>query len=79
VLTNGGALDRDKQRAVVRQFTNLIAATAGDPSLPTRTWILLTEAVDGGWGLGGNANTSAELVDAARAQVAQLAGNETSG
>jgi phenylpyruvate tautomerase PptA (4-oxalocrotonate tautomerase family) len=79
VLTNAGALDRDKQRAVVRQFTDLIAAAAGDPSLPTRTWILLTEAVDGGWGLGGNANTSAELVDAARAQVAQLAGNETSG
>jgi phenylpyruvate tautomerase PptA (4-oxalocrotonate tautomerase family) len=79
VLTNGGALDRDKQRAVVRRFTNLIAATAGDPSLSTRTWILLTEAVDGGWGLGGNANTNAELVDTARAQVAELAGNETSG
>ena len=79
MLTNGGALDRDKQRAVVRQFTNLIAATAGDPSLSRRTWILLTEPVDGGWGLGGNPNTNAELVDTARAQVAELAGNETSG
>ena len=47
VLTNAGALDRDKQRAVVRQFTDLIAAAAGDPSLPARTWILLTEAIDG--------------------------------
>ena len=46
VLTNAGALDRDKQRAVVRQFTDLIAAAAGDPSLTTRTWVLLTEAVD---------------------------------
>src|SRR6267154_1558794 len=79
VLTNAGALDRDKQRAVVRQFTDLIAAAAGDSSLPTRTWVLLTEAVDGGWGLGGNANTNAELVDAARAQIAELARNETSG
>src|SRR6476469_132679 len=69
--------DRDKQRAVVRQFTDLIAAAAGDPSLATRTWVLLTEAVDGGWGLGGNANTNAELVDAACAQIAELAGNET--
>jgi phenylpyruvate tautomerase PptA (4-oxalocrotonate tautomerase family) len=79
VLTNAGALDRDKQRAVVRQFTDLIATAAGDPSLATRTWVLLTEAVEGGWGLGGNANTNAELVDAARAQIAELAGNETSG
>ena len=79
VLTNAGALDRDKQRAVVRQFTDLIATAAGDPSLATRTWVLLTEAVEGGWGLGGNANTNAELVDAARAQLAELAGNETSG
>jgi phenylpyruvate tautomerase PptA (4-oxalocrotonate tautomerase family) len=79
VLTNAQALDRDKQRAVVRQFTDLIAAAAVDPSLTTRTWVLLTEAVDGGWGLGGNANTNAELVDAARAQIAELAGNEASG
>src|SRR6266481_5648679 len=74
VLTNVGALDRDKQLAVVRQFTDLIAVTADNPSLSTRTWVLLTEAVDGGWGLSGHANTNAELVDAARAQIAELAG-----
>jgi phenylpyruvate tautomerase PptA (4-oxalocrotonate tautomerase family) len=79
VLTNAGALDRDKQLAVVRQFTDLIAATADNPSLSTRTWVLLTEAVDGGWGLAGHANTNAELVDAARAQIAELAAKETSG
>jgi hypothetical protein len=38
VLTNAGALDRDKQLAVVRQLTDLIAAAAGDPSLTGRTW-----------------------------------------
>ena len=72
VLTNADALDRDKQLAVVRQFTDLVADAAADPSLSERTWVLLTEAVDGGWGLSGHAHTNAELVDAARAQIAQL-------
>jgi phenylpyruvate tautomerase PptA (4-oxalocrotonate tautomerase family) len=72
VLTNAGALDRDKQLAVVSQFTDLVATAAGDPSLKDRTWVLLTEAVEGGWGLAGHANTNAELVAAARAQIAQL-------
>ena len=72
VLTNAGALNREKQLAVVRQFTDLVAAAAGDPSLTARTWVLLTEAVEGGWGLAGHANTNGELVDAARAQIAEL-------
>ena len=74
VLTNAGALDRDKQLAVVRQFTDLIAAASRDPSLTGRTWVLLTEAPDGGWGLAGHANTNAELVTAARAEIARLSG-----
>jgi len=72
VLTNAGALNREKQLAVVRQFTDLVAAAAGDPSLTARTWVLLTEAIEGGWGLAGHANTNAELIDAARAQIAEL-------
>lgn len=79
VLTNAGALDRDKQLAVVRQFTDLVAAAAGDASLARRTWVLLTEAVEGGWGLAGQANTNAELVDAARAQIAELQRAKASG
>ncbi len=77
VLTNAGALDRDKQLAVVRQFTDLIAEAAGDPTLTDRTWVLLSEAPDGGWGLAGHANTNAELVAAARAQLTQLAAART--
>ena len=73
VLTNSGALDRDKQLAVVRRLTDLVAAAAGDPSLADRTWVLLTEAPEGGWGLAGHANTNAELVAAARAQLAEIA------
>jgi phenylpyruvate tautomerase PptA (4-oxalocrotonate tautomerase family) len=72
VLTNAGALDRDKQLAVVSQFTDMVATAAGDPSLAERTWVLLTEAVEGGWGLTGHANTNEELVAAARAQIAEL-------
>ena len=72
VLTNAGALNREKQLAVVRQFTDLVAAAAGDPSVTARTWVLLSEAIEGGWGLAGHANTNAELVDAARAQIAEL-------
>jgi hypothetical protein len=47
-------------------------ATGNLPSLAERTWVLLTEAPDGGWRLAGHANTNAELVAAARAQIAEL-------
>jgi phenylpyruvate tautomerase PptA (4-oxalocrotonate tautomerase family) len=72
VLTNAGALDRDKQLAVVKRLTEIIADAAGDPTLVDRTWVLLTEAPQGGWGLKGHANTNEELVLAARAQIAEL-------
>ena len=73
VLTNAGALDRGKQLAVVERLTAIAADAAGDPGLTDRTWVLLTEAPDGGWGLAGHANTNEELVAAARAQLASLA------
>ena len=76
VLTNAAALDRDKQLAVVERFTEIIAAASGDPGQAQRTWVLLTEAPDGGWGLAGHANTNAELVAAARAQIAEIAAGQ---
>ena len=72
VLTNAGALDRAKQLAVVERLTAIAADAAGDPGLVDRTWVLLTEAPDGGWGLHGHAHTNEELVQAARAQIAAL-------
>jgi phenylpyruvate tautomerase PptA (4-oxalocrotonate tautomerase family) len=72
VLTNAGALDREKQLAVVSKFTELVAIAADDPSLAKRTWVLLTEAAEGGWGLWAHAHTNEELVAAARAQIADL-------
>ena len=74
VLTNLGALNRAKQLAVVARFTEIVAEAAGRPELKERTWVLLTEALDGGWGLWGHAHTNAELVAAARAEAATLTG-----
>jgi phenylpyruvate tautomerase PptA (4-oxalocrotonate tautomerase family) len=77
VLTNAGALDRGKQLAAVARLTKLIAEAAGDPGLTDRTWVLLTEAPDGGWGLNGHANTNDDLVQSARARLAELAAKST--
>jgi len=74
VLTNAGALDRDKQIARVERLTALVVEMAGDPSLARRTWVLLTEATPGGWGLWGHAQTNEELVQAARMEIASLQG-----
>ena len=74
VLTNVGALDRPKQVAVVQQLTDLVAKAAGDDGLKKRTWVLLTEAVEGGWGLWGHAHKNDEIVAAARAEIAKLKG-----
>ena len=74
VLTNQGALDRPKQIEVVRQLTDLVAKAAGDDGLKQRTWVLLTEAVEGGWGLWGHAHTNAEIVVAAKNEIAKLKG-----
>src|SRR5258708_32598573 len=44
VLTNQGALDRDKQLAGVEKLTELIAAASVAPTLKERTWELPTDA-----------------------------------
>jgi phenylpyruvate tautomerase PptA (4-oxalocrotonate tautomerase family) len=73
VLTPVGTLDRDKQLGVVKELTEIIAAAAGEPKLAERTWVLLTESPEGGWGVNGHANTGADLVAAARAELAAIA------
>lgn len=64
VLTPVGILDRAKQLGVVKELTGIVAAAAGDPSLAERTWVLLQESPDGGWGIGGYAVTNAEITAA---------------
>ena len=52
VLTNAGALDREKQVALVGQLTDLVAAAANDPRLKTRTWVLLRKLPPAAGGCG---------------------------
>jgi phenylpyruvate tautomerase PptA (4-oxalocrotonate tautomerase family) len=70
VLTPVGVLDRDKQLGVVAELTEIVATAANDPTLAERTWVLLTESPEGGWGIGGHALTGADIADAARRELA---------
>src|ERR1700676_4878016 len=74
VLTPVGVLDREKQLGVVKELTDIVAAAAGDPGVAERTWVLITESPEGGWGINGHANTSADIVEAARNELTQSAG-----
>ena len=70
VLTPVGVLNRDKQLGVVRELTDIVAAQARDATLADRTWVLITESPEGGWGINGHANTGADIADAARRELA---------
>ena len=69
VLTPVGVLDREKQLGVVRELTDIVAAAAKDETLSNRTWVLITESPEGGWGINGHASTSADIVAAARSEL----------
>jgi phenylpyruvate tautomerase PptA (4-oxalocrotonate tautomerase family) len=73
VLTPANVLDRDKQIGVVRELTDIVAAAAGDPTLAARTWVLITESPEGGWGINGHANTGDDIVAAARTELGAIA------
>ena len=70
VLTPVGVLDRDKQLGVVKELTEIVAEAAGHPSYAERTWVLIAESPEGGWGIAGHANTNADIADLARAALA---------
>jgi len=66
VLTPVGVLNREKQLGVVKDLTDIVAAAAGDPAFKERTWVLIVESPEGGWGIAGHANTGADIAQAAR-------------
>jgi phenylpyruvate tautomerase PptA (4-oxalocrotonate tautomerase family) len=66
ILTPIGVLDRKKQLGVVKDLTDIISAAAGDATLTERTWVLLTESPEGGWGIDGLAHTNDDIAQAAR-------------
>ena len=74
VITPPGALTRDGQRQLVREITEIVTKASGDPTQAQRTWVLLTEAAEGGWGLAGTAFGKEEFAAlAAKAAAARKA------
>src|SRR6476661_10319766 len=70
IITPPGALTRNGQKQLVTDVTGILADICGDPSQARRTWVLLTEAAEGGWGIAGTAfgrEEFAALVAAAKA------------
>jgi phenylpyruvate tautomerase PptA (4-oxalocrotonate tautomerase family) len=55
VVTPPAALTREGQKQLVKEATEIVAKISGDPTQAGRTWVLLTEAAEGGWGLSGTA------------------------
>jgi phenylpyruvate tautomerase PptA (4-oxalocrotonate tautomerase family) len=55
VVTPPGVLSREGQKQLVAEATQIVARISGDPSQASRTWVLLTEAAEGGWGIAGTA------------------------
>jgi phenylpyruvate tautomerase PptA (4-oxalocrotonate tautomerase family) len=66
IITPPGSLDRDGQRQITSEATDIIARTAGDPGLAARTWVILSEAAEGGWGIAGTAFGVEEFTALAR-------------
>jgi phenylpyruvate tautomerase PptA (4-oxalocrotonate tautomerase family) len=53
IITPPGSLNRDGQQQIVREATEIVAKFVTDPT--ARTWVILTEAAEGGWGMLGTA------------------------
>lgn len=70
IVTPPGALNRDGQRQLTKEATEIVARLCGDASQAARTWVILTEAAEGGWGIAGTAFGKAEFADLARKAAA---------
>jgi phenylpyruvate tautomerase PptA (4-oxalocrotonate tautomerase family) len=55
IVAPPGSLNREGQRRIVREATEIVTKISGDPTQAGRTWVLLTEAAEGGWGLSATA------------------------
>jgi phenylpyruvate tautomerase PptA (4-oxalocrotonate tautomerase family) len=61
VVTPPGGLNREGQKMFVKEATEIVVKISGDPTQIGRTWVLLTEAAEGGWGIAGTAFGRAEF------------------
>jgi phenylpyruvate tautomerase PptA (4-oxalocrotonate tautomerase family) len=72
VITPPGVLGREAQKSLTKDITEIIARISGDPSQAGRTWVILTEAAEGGWGIAGTAFGRQEFAElAAKAAAAR--------
>jgi phenylpyruvate tautomerase PptA (4-oxalocrotonate tautomerase family) len=62
---------RSPLRVLVRDVMEIVTRLSGNPSQGGRTWVILTEAAEGGWGVAGTAFGQQEfkaLAEKARAK-----------
>jgi phenylpyruvate tautomerase PptA (4-oxalocrotonate tautomerase family) len=55
VISPPAVLSRKGQKQLVKNATEIVTRISGDSSQAARTWVLLTEATEGGWGIAGTA------------------------
>lgn len=70
IITPPNALTRAGQIQLTREVTDVVAKLSGDPTQAGRTWVLLSEAAEGGWGIAGTAYGNEEFVALAAAAKA---------
>jgi phenylpyruvate tautomerase PptA (4-oxalocrotonate tautomerase family) len=66
IITPPNTLSRPGQIQLVREISGIIAKHARDPSQAERTWVVLTEAAEGGWGIAGTAYGKSEFLALAK-------------
>jgi phenylpyruvate tautomerase PptA (4-oxalocrotonate tautomerase family) len=67
ILTPHGRLGAPARAGLIREVTEIVARVVGDPAQAERTFVLLGETSEGGWGLAGL--TGGALVDWAIGQT----------
>lgn len=74
IVTPPGALSREGQKQLTKEATDIVVKTSGDPTQAGRTWVILNEAAEGGWGIAGTAFGRQEFAElAAKAAAAKAA------
>ncbi len=74
IITPVGALRREGQKQITKEATEIVARVANDPGLTARTWVILSEAAEGGWGIQGTAFGKEEFGELARRAAAAQKG-----
>ena len=76
IITPPGSLKTVGQKQVTKEATEILAKAAGNAALSGSTWVILSEAAEGGWGIAGTAYGIPEFTELAkRAAEAKAKGN----